>query len=248
MNFWDRLGRLHTKEVTELDPYPTNNAYIYTAYYKALYPVTPFFYKTLQLPEAIPFSRHPDVIGPPISHDEITGVCILSESKAKEICEYLKSSNNQFCDLPGFVSRSLFTLNWFKIISAFRALKKEDNERKAVIKYPDTWNLAFLQRPEYMWFYKRCAGITPSLFEKLYFLVARFISVFKWKWEDPNLLLFFSLKHLKQQGNLGIEGTIINMYLNTVVGDMYLSIDEMLEQATKDLPSEYYNEHPWIKG
>lgn len=249
MNFWDRLGRLHTKPVTDENPYPTNNAYTYTGYYKVLHPLTPYFYEKLQLPFCMPFSRHLDyMIGPAISHDELTGVCILSKEKAKEICEHLKSNHNQFCDLPGFVSKPLYRLNPFKVYAAFKALKKESNTRKAVIKYPDTWNIAFLQRPEYVWFYKRCAGITPSLFERLYFTLARAVSIIKWKREEPNLLLFFCLKYLKNQNNLGIEGTIIQMYLNSVVGDMYEDIEEMLMFGTKDLPAEYYSVHPWITG
>jgi hypothetical protein len=248
MNFWDRLGRLHTKPVTQDDPYPTNNAYIYSAYYKVLYPVTPFFYDKLYLPETMPFSRHPDVIGPAISHDELTGVCIISKDKAKEISEYLKNNHNQFCDLPGFVSKSLLRLNPFKVYKAFKALSKEEKQRTAVVKYQDTWNIAFLQRPEYMWFYKRCAGITPSFFEKCYFLAARTISVLKWKKEEPNLLLFFSLLHLKQQDNLGFEGRIIQTYIETIVWEMYKDENDMLKYATRDLPVQYYLIHPLVTG
>jgi hypothetical protein len=248
MNFWDRVGRLHTKPITANDPYPTNNAYIYTAYYKVLYPVTPFFYQQLRLPDTMPFSRHPDAIGPAISHDELTGVSILSKEKAKEICEYLKNNHNQFSDLPGFVSKPLYSLNPIKVYRAFQALGKEEKQRTAVIKYPDMWNFAFWQRPEYRWVYKRAAGITPSLWEKAVFLIARGVSVLRWKKEEPNLLLYFSLKHLKQENNLGIEGTIIQMYMNTIVHDMYDDEHEMLKYGTKDLPAQYYSVHPWITG
>lgn len=248
MNFWDRLGRLHTKEVTEGDLYPTNNAYIYTAYYKILHRLQLKQVLNMQLPTTMPFSRHPDQAAPPISHDEITGVCILNKVLATMICDYLKENHNQFCDLPGFVSKPLWKLNPFKVLAAFRALKKEENTRKTIVKHPDTWNLAFWQRPEYRWFYKRAAGLTPSLWEKTYFLIARFVTVFKWKLEDPNLLLYFSLKHLKQQGNLGIEGHIIQMYMNTYVNDIYEDELHMLRFATKDLPEQYFWQHPWITG
>jgi hypothetical protein len=252
MNFWDKLGRLHTKPVTKDDPYPTNNAYIYSGYYNVLYPMKEekgvLLHHDSYVPEAMPFSRHPDAIGPAISHDEITGVSILSKEKAKEISEYLKSNHNQFCDLPGFVPKPLWKLNPIKVYKAFKVLNKENNPRTAVVKYPDTWNLAFWQRPEYRWFYKRAAGISPNILEKLWFFVARGVSVFRWKKEEPNLLLFFCLKHLKQQDNLGLEGQIIQLYLNTIVGDMYDDINEMLKYATKDLPEQYYSVHPWIVG
>lgn len=244
-NFFDKLNRVHTKPVTKADDYPTNNAYIYSGYYKVLHPDIDY---KCYLPESMPFSRHPNVISVAISHDELHGVCILSKEKAKEICEYLKSNHNQFCDLSGFVSKPLYRLNPFKVYAAFKALNKEQNPRKAVIKYPDTWNIAFLQRPEYRWFYKRCAGITPSLFERIYFTLARIVSIIKWKREEPNLLLFFSLKHLKQQDNLGFEGQIVQMFLNTIVDDMYMSTTEMLSFATRDLPSQYLLDHPWIIG
>lgn len=245
MNYWDRLGRIHTSPVTESKPYPNHNPYIYTAYYKVLYPVTPYFYSQLYLPTTMPFSRHPDAAGPAISHDELTGVAILSKEKAKEICEYLKNNHNQFSDLPGFVSKPLYQLNFFKVYLAFTALNKEAKPRTAVINYPDTWNLAFWQRPEYRWLYKRAAGINPSLWEKAWFLVARSISILKWKKEDPNPVLYFSLKHLEQENNLGFEGHLIQMYLNTVVDDMYENPKEMLQYY---LGTKYNPEHPWFKG
>lgn len=245
MNFFDRLNRVHSKPVTTDDEFPCNNAYCYSGYYKVLHPEKNF---KCYLPEVMPFSRHPTVSSVPISKDELYGVCILSKDKANEICNYLKLNHNQFCDLPGFQSKSFFSLNWFKVIKAFILLSKEEKPRTAVIKYIDTWNLAFWQRAEDMWFYKRCAGIEPSIFEKLYFLAARGISVFTLKKEDPNLLLFFGLKHLQNEENLGIEGRIIQMYMNTYVNDMYVDTNDMLKHATKDLPAQYNEIHPFIIG
>lgn len=241
-NFIDKLNRVHTKPVTEINEYPTNNAYTYSSYYKVLNPKKDY---SCYLPETMPFGRHPGIISVPQSHDEITGVCILSQQKAKEICEYLENNYNQFCDLPGFKPKALYTLNPIKTIKAFLALNKEANPRKSVIKHPDTWNLAFWQRAEYRWLYKRAARINPSLYEKAYFLVARGISVLRWKKEEPDLLLYFSLEHLKQQNNLGIEGRIMRMYLNNVRQEMYESTEEMLRNY---LDPKYADSHPWIIG
>jgi hypothetical protein len=62
------------------------------------------------------------------------------------------------------------------------------------------------------------------------------------------LLLFFSLQHLKQQDNLGIEGIIIKLLLNTVTDEMYDDTKHMLNFAIRDLPAQYFYVHPWITG
>jgi hypothetical protein len=245
MNFWDHLGRLHTKPVTETDRYPTNNAYWYTAIYKVLQ--KGLIKLQPELPQTMPFSRHPDEIAPPISHDELYGVSILSQRKALQIVMHLEHNHNQFCDLTDFRAKSFWSLIWFKTALAFYKLSKEENPRRAVIRYPDVWNVAFWQRPEHRWFYKRAAGITPTLFERIYFTAARTISILKWKVEEPNLLLFFSLQHLKQSNlDMGVEGRLMNKWVKRKLFDLYNNdVGTMLLKATKDLPAEYYWEHPW---
>jgi hypothetical protein len=206
------------------------------------------------IPKTMPFSRHPkelyDLLQPPISHDEITGVCILNQEAAKKICEYLKNNHNQFCDLVGFKASPFYKLNWFKVIPALLKVAKADNQRHDTLNNPAMWELAFWQQPQYRWFYKRAAGISPSLWEKFMFLTMRFISILSWKKEDPNLLLYFSLLYLRKDNNLGFEGKLIfDMMIRKIyVGGIYKNEVDMLKHKTKDLSVEYQSSHPWFKG
>lgn len=246
MNFWDKIGRLHTKEVTEVDQFPTNNAYIYTAYHKVIHPnkqISP------QLPDTMPFSRHLGLEQTvATSHDELYGVCILSKQHAERLCDYLDTHHNQFCDLSTFRSKSLLKLNWIEVIKGFIALSKETNTRTAVTKYPAVWNVAFLQKPEHIWFYKCAAGRKPNLLERFYFTVARIVSILRWERKVPNLLLYYSMKHLEQQNLLTVEGKLINWLVKQRQMDLYYSDHDMLECATRDLPASNFDVHPFVVG
>ncbi len=80
MNYWDKYSRLHDKPVTEANPIPCNNSWIYTAYYVRIYgPVVPIM-------QEVCFDlcsmngkliRSPGKALPPISHDEILGMVAL---------------------------------------------------------------------------------------------------------------------------------------------------------------------------
>lgn len=245
MNFWDKFGRLHTKPVTESNPLPTNNAYIYTAYYSIFAP-----YDFVRCPYSQhPWSRHPHIsgkMGPPISHDELYGLSILEPHLASTIVQYLEDNHNQYCDLPGFEAKPFWKLNWFKVLPAFYKLSKEPNPRKVVINYPDTWNIAFWQRPEHRWFYKRCAGIEPTLFEKIIFTVSRLVSIMRWKKEEPNVLLYFSMVFLVRSGfKMGIEGKLIAVLSAKKAKKLYGSVLTMLS-FWKDIPFETFEHHPLV--
>lgn len=243
MNFWDQLGRLHTKPVTDTNLYPTNNAYTYSGYHKVLKQGQ---IRAMYLPEAMPFSRHPDKSGPAISHDEVTGVCMLSSAHAKVICKYLDENYNQFCNLTGFKPTPFYKLDWLKVIPSLITVLKADNQRHATMDHPEIHPIAFWQQPQYRWFYKRAAGIAPSLWEKFVFVVLRFISIIRWKKDDPNLLLYFSLEHLSQEKNLGIEGFIMERILQRKLLKNYSSIEDMLRHKHKDVKPEYHSVHPWF--
>lgn len=250
-NYWDHLGRLHSKPVTATNPYPCNNSYVYTAYYKVL--------KNITTPKKVlnhvsllslehPISRHPEKFEQPlISHDELHGVSILSSVfGARFICEYLRDNHNQYCDLPDFKPKPFYKLNWIKVIPALYAVYKSPEPRHEVLKHPAMHPLAFWQQPQYRWFYKRAAGITPSLWEKLIFTVLRFVSIMNWKKDDPNLLLFFSIEFLYKKNNLGLEGTFIERLLRRKVTSHYKSIEDMMRHKTRDFPTEYQEDHPFF--
>lgn len=246
LNFWDKFGRLHTKPVTESNPLPTNNAYIYTAYYSIFGEG-----RLMLLPHPHPISRHPNGEkpgAPPISHDELYGLSMIDGHSAYTICEYLEDNHNQYCDLPGFEAKPFYKLNPFKVIPAFYKLSKEENPRKKVIEYPETWNIAFWQRPEHRWFYKRCAGIEPTVFEKIIFTVTRLISILRWKKEEPNVLLYFSMVYLVKSGfKMGIEGKLIARLTAKKAKKIHGGIFNMLSDW-KDLDNKYLTVHPLVKA
>lgn len=244
MNFWDHLGRLHTKPVTDTNPYPTNNAYIYTAYYSVLYDL--IAHPTL--PDKMPFSRHPyKKDQPPISHDELHGVSILDQNLAADIVDYLDDNHNQFCDIEGFTPNPFYKLNWFKVLPALYTVFTADNQRHETLNNPVMWNVAFWQRPEYRWFYKRAAGRTPTVYERIVFTIARSISILTWKKDDPNVLLWASLEHLEQNLKLGIEGKVVKFLLKRKVKKLYRDTEDMFRHKTKDLAAEYQDFHPWFE-
>lgn len=250
--FWDEFGRLHTKAVTEAKPLPTNNAYIYTSYFKTMYPAAYLWrqkYYPTYLPTTMPFNRHPngDQL-PGMSHDELYGVSILSRKKAKEIVSYLDNNHSQVCNLTGFKPTPFCRLNWFKVAAAFYRLSKEENTRTATTKYPDCWHLAYWQRPNHRWFYRRAAGLQPTLCERLWWTVTSTVSILGWKKDVPNLLLFFSLLHLSNNEKLGIEGKAALFLVARKIKKEYGTVREMLKYATRDLPTEHYNEHPFVTG
>jgi hypothetical protein len=248
MKFVDQWNRLHTKPVQHAGHIPTNNAYIYTAYFLAIHPNNKYLG---YLPNYVPFSRHPVPVEncPYVSHDEIMGVALLSPSMAIKICHYLRHSYNQFCDNPAFVPKKWTKLNLFSTIKRFYQLSKEANPRTAVKNYPDLWNITFWQKPEYRWVYKRAAMISPSLFEKIWFVLASLFSIVFWKKNDPDLLLVLPLLHLNNKKfKLGIEGKLIFFLAWTKVLREYGTIPNMLLFKTKDLPTANYQNHPWITG
>lgn len=251
MNFFDYLGRLHTKPVTEYNGLPTNNAYTYSFYYQVLTKKNIEWKGDKDLAELIevmPFSRHPYKPGqPPISHDEITGVCGLDIMAARDICGFLSVNHNQFCDIPGFVPTPFYKLNPFKVIPALYTVYKEENQRSETLNHPVMHPIAFYQQPQYRWFYKRAAGINPSLFEKVVFTLTRFVSILNWKKDDPNLLLVCSLEHLYQKDlEFGIEGKFIDKLLFKKIHKMYPNEFDMVKHKTKDISPEYHDVHPWF--
>jgi hypothetical protein len=97
-NFIDYFGRYHDKPVTEKNPIPSNNGWIYTAYAeKGNLPINYFALAScfkrcksvnMEMPNGISLHRHP--IGSkdtavPISRDEILGMASLGLLKLKHL-------------------------------------------------------------------------------------------------------------------------------------------------------------------
>lgn len=251
-NYFDKHGRLHTAPVVDENKYPGNNAYIYSGYYSIL-KGNGCFFDLGELIAKLPFSRHPEgeIIKdfPAQSHDEVTGACMLHIAAAKDICDFLDNNHNQFCDMPGFKPTPFYKLNPFKVIRALYKVNKAQNQRHATINYPEIYPVAFWQRPEYRWFYKRAAGRNPTILEKIVFVITRLISVLRWKKDDPNAILYFSLRHLKQTPGLklGIEGKILEKLVARKVNKLYNGCGKtLLKHSEKNIRSEYHSDHPYF--
>lgn len=213
MKYIDNLGRWHTKPVTESDPYPTNNAYIYSFYARMVdLPVVithPAISQLMNLDTTV-LTRHPGDNTPPISHDEYVGAAGLDLIYATDIVEYGESNYWQFCDVEGYVPTPWRKLVIDDIIASYEDLANdpETNVRKAIVKYPALYPFAFWHRPEQQYFYYRCAGRSPGIIRTLYFIVASIVSIFK---KDGVMFGFKTLK-FKRLGPTLIEKALIKLH------------------------------------
>jgi hypothetical protein len=211
----DDLGRWHIKPVTESDPYPTNNAYIYSFYARMVdLPVVitnPAVSQLMNLDTTV-LTRHPGDNTPAISHDEYVGAAGLDQIYATDIVEYGEKNYWQFCDVTGYVPIPWRKLHIDDVMAAYEGLANdpETNYRKAVIKYPALYPFAFWHRPEQQYFYYRCAGRTPSLIKSVYFFFATLASIFKKDKTSP--MLGFKVLKLKKLGPNLMEKALIKLF------------------------------------
>lgn len=218
----DNLGRWHIKPVTESDPYPTNNAYIYSFYAKMVgLPVVithPAAGQLMNLDTTV-LTRHPGDNTPAISHDEYVGAAGLDVIYASDIVEYGENNYWQFCDVPGYVPTPFRKLVIDDVMASYEDLANdpEPNYRKAVIKYPALYPFAFWHRPEQQYFYYRCANRTPGIIRTLYFVFATLFSIFKKDKTSP--MWYFKTLKLKKLGPNLLEKALIKLtekYGNTL--------------------------------
>lgn len=182
-NYIDQYGRIHISPVTEADPLPTNNAYIYSFYAKMVgLPVTftePVISELVNIDTKV-MSRHPGIIPPagvPISYDEYVGIAGVDQMSASEIVHFGEDNYFQFCDIPDFKSIPFRKLPINDVISAYEDLAHEENPRTAVIKYPTIYPIAFWHRPNVQYFYYRCANRTPGAYRTIFHFIANLVSI-----------------------------------------------------------------------
>lgn len=218
----DNLGRWHIKKVTEADPYPTNNAYIYSFYAKMVgLPVTLSEEVTADLVnlDLRPISRHPRVkppATPPVSFDEYVGLAGLDEMAADDIIFFGENNHWQICDIEGFKPTPFRKLVINDVIAGFEDLANdpETNPRKAIIKYPVLYPLAFFHRPEQVYFYYRCADRSPGIARTLYFCAATLVSIFQ---NNPrSVMLGFKFLKLESIGLNFMEKMLYKIYKKKV--------------------------------
>lgn len=86
-NYYDKYGRVHHKPVTEADPFPCNNAWVYSAYgAKAGIELNQEGLSYAFIECSIPFlKRNPGESKVPISRDEILGMSALGFLKPEHV-------------------------------------------------------------------------------------------------------------------------------------------------------------------
>jgi len=218
----DKLGRWHVKPVSESNPFPTNNAYIYSFYARMVgLPVQFSEEVTADLVnlDLKPISRHPGIkppTTPPISHDEYVGLAGLDIMAAQDITFFGESNYWQICDVI-VDGKAYVPTPWRKLViddvmAAYEELANdpEPNPRKASVKYPVLYPFAFWHRPEQQYFYYRCADRPPGAFRTLYFIIATIVSIKK---NDPrNVMLGFKFLKLEQLKLNFIEKALYKLY------------------------------------
>lgn len=217
-NYVDLYGRWHTKPITDSNPLPTNNAYIYSFYASMVgLPVASEFGREVELQLVdlykTPLTRHPGIAPPEgvaISHDEYVGVAGLRMGCAEYIRQYGESNYWQFCDIPGFTPTPFRKLVIDDVIAAYEDLANEENPRLAVIKFPAIWPLAFWHRPEQQYFYYRCAGKSPGLIRSIYFFLASLVSILSKDQTSP--MFFFKTLKFKSIGPNWMEKALTKLY------------------------------------
>lgn len=214
INYIDKYGRWHTKPVTEENPLPTNNAYIYSFYANMVgLPVVMTGKPMTQLHnlDTKVLTRHPDDNTPAISHDEYVGAAGLGRFFALGICKYGEANHFQFCDIVGFKPTPFRHLVINDVLSAYEELSNDpENPRHAVIKYPALHPLAFWHRLESQYFYYRCAGRSPGTFRTLYFIGATIVSTFSRTKTSP--MLGFKFLKFKAIGPTLIEKALAALH------------------------------------
>ena len=213
VNYVDKYGRYHISPVTEEDQLPTNNAYIYSFYAQMV--GLPFQFAGEVLAElgsisTKVISRHPGGYHVPISHDEYVGVAGMDKNWANSIVEFGKKNYNQYCDLEGFTPIPFRKLDIHSVMEGFEGLANEENPRRAVVKYPSIWNVAFWHKPEHQYFYYRCAERSPGIIRTIWFIIASLFTIFRK--EQTTVMLGFKLMKLMKKPNLADR--FINFCMN----------------------------------
>lgn len=241
-NYIDKHGRWHIKPVTEANPYPTNNAYIYSFYAQMMGLPVQFdldIKKQILNTDVVPLTRHPGDNTPAISHDEYVGVAGLNKYCAQGVVFYGEHNYWQFCDQQDFTPTPFRKLVINDVLTDYEGLANdpEQNVRRAVIRYPKLWPIAFWHRPEHQYFYLRCAGRSPGIVRTLYFVGASIATIASQG--TGNVMLGFKLLRLKKEANLAekLVTFLFNRYGNFV--DRCIDMFPSDHPITKEVINRY---------
>lgn len=216
-NYWDKHGRLHHKPVTEENPYPSNNSFLYSGYASLV--GVPVDVSSVQdcfvnCAGEYGYNRNPDgEILPASSHDEIVGLFMLygKQHTPENFYNQLKKQYFQVCNLPEFLPKPLYKLNPVKTALELYALSKEDSPRKSTYKYPYILPVTFRHGPQHTYFYKRCASVSVSWLHSLYYFFACLSTIFGTN-NSSKAMLGFKLLKLQSLGLNFTEKLILTIY------------------------------------
>lgn len=217
-NYYDSYGRLHFKPVTASKPFPSGNSFLYSGEASLIgvpVDVDKVFECFVQCATEWGYNRNPDGdILPASSHDEIVGLFMAYNENHTPINFYngLKKQRFQVCNLPGFKPTPFYKLNPFKVIRDFYKLSKEPNPRTATPKYPYIWPITFWHQPQHTYFYKRCAGLKPSLIHSAFHFLSCVSTICSSTGNSGKTLLGFKLIKLKKLGPSFSEKLLIKLF------------------------------------
>lgn len=216
MKYIDSWGRYHDKPVTDADPYPCNNAFLFTGYAATLgmdiekQNVQTCFLDCLN---EYGFHRHPNKEPfPGSSHDEIVGMfMILSIPNCRGMIRKYEAQRWQICNWTTFTPKSWLKLNPLKIIKEFYALSKHENPRTATYYYPYIWPVIFSHRLHHRYFYKRMGLVPPSPAERISFTLTSLFTVFAGS-TSSKVMLGFKFLAILDRGMKPWEKILLRIY------------------------------------
>ncbi len=224
MKYVDSWGRYHDKPVTDADPYPCNNAFLFSGYASVLgmgvdrQNIQTCFVDCLT---EYGFTRHPNREPfPGSSHDELVGMfMLLPVQLCRGMIRKYERQGWQICNWAVFSPRQWWALNPFKVIKEFYALSKREQPRKDTYFFPYVWPIAFRHRSHHTYYYKRRGLVPPSPWEHLSFTFASLFTVFRGT-NSSKVMLGFKLLSLLDRGLSRKEQWILSIY------DRFVNIGE----------------------
>lgn len=203
-NYFDFYGRLHHVPVTDNNPFPSGNSFLYSgeAHLLGIDLNTPRIDAAwFKCQTKYGYDRNPDGKTFPLcSHDEVVGRFMSADSTtSKMLYAQYRDQLFQVCNLPEFKPVPLLQLNPIQVYKDFKALSNEESPRKSTYKYPYILPITFRHAPQHTYFYARCAGVFVNPIHQLFFLIASMFTIVSKN--NSSLVLFgFKLLKLKQNG------------------------------------------------
>lgn len=185
MNFVDKYGLYHHKPCVNDEP-SSNNGWLYTSIAKHLgFPIAKSslqkcFLSCLRSISPLQLDRLPGKKEPPISRDEILGMVSLGLLDVK----HLEENYWQFCNLDGFVPKSLWQLNWWEVVKSLWRIRKShrnalwdsDYWNEKVWVHPDHLHIGFRLTPQDTYYMLKKSGRRANPIHFIYFYISTYLS------------------------------------------------------------------------